>query len=207
MFCTKCGASIPDGSTVCPNCKTNLVQGGVNQGVQGFVNGANNVFNQAEGQLGSAINDVRNSFNSGNKMDVPEYGGEKLKADRSLFMYIVLSIITCGLYGYYFVYKMAHDVNIACEGDGESTSGLVKFIVFSFLTCGIYSLIWEYGLANRLSSNAPRYGLSFPENGTSILMWTIFGALLCGIGPYIAMNILIKNTNKICNAYNRVHGL
>ena len=102
---------------------------------------------------------------------------------------------------------MAHDVNIACDGDGEMTGGLVKYIVLSIITCGLYSLYWEYSLGNRLAANASRYGMTFQENGTSILMWCLVGVLLCGIGPFIAMNILIKNTNKICNAYNRYNNL
>ena len=102
---------------------------------------------------------------------------------------------------------MAHDVNIACEGDGEQTSGLVAFILLSIITCGIYSWVWYYKLGNRLAANAPRYGLSFQENGTTVLLWFVFGALLCGIGPFIAMNILIKNSNRICNAYNRKYNL
>ena len=52
-------------------------------------------------------------------------------------------------------------------------------------------------------ANAPRYGLSFQENGTTILLWYLIGLLLCGIGPYVAMHFLIKNTNAICDAYNR----
>ena len=31
-------------------------------------------------------------------------------------------------------YKMAQDVNTACEGDGESTAGLAAFIVLSFIS-------------------------------------------------------------------------
>ena len=56
---------------------------------------------------------------------------------------------------------------------------------------------------NRLANNAGRYGLCIQENGTTVLMWCIFGTLICGIGPFIAMHILIKNSNMICNAYNR----
>ena len=37
--------------------------------------------------------------------------GQPLKTDRSLVSYILLSIITCGIYSYYFIYKMAYDVN------------------------------------------------------------------------------------------------
>ena len=165
------------------------------------------MFNATEKELGSAINEVRQSFNGGYQGNVPPYGGERLKDDRGLVSYIILNIITCGIYGYYFLYKMAHDINIACEGDGENTSGLVAFIILSFVTCGIYAWFWYYKLGNRLAENAPRYGMNFQENGTTVLLWLIFGAFLCGIGPFIAMHILIKNSNRICNAYNRAHGL
>lgn len=77
----------------------------------------------------------------------------------------------------------------------------------SFITCGIYAWIWYYKLGNRLASNAGRYGMTFQENGTTVLLWQIFGVLICGIGPFVAMHILIKNTNKICEAYNRSHGM
>ncbi|MGN0967817.1 MAG: hypothetical protein ACI4O3_00990, partial [Oscillospiraceae bacterium] len=58
-----------------------------------------------------------------------------------------------------------------------------------------------------LASNAPRYGLNFQENGTTVLLWYLVGALLCGIGPYVAMHFLIRNTNSICAAYNQANGL
>lgn len=129
----------------------------------------------------------------------------RVKEDRSLIMYIVLTIITCGIYSYYFLYSMAQDANTVCAGDGKQTSGLLVFIVLSFITCGIYAWIWYYSLGNRLAENAPRYGLTFTENGTTVLMWQIFGALLCGIGPFIAMNILINNMNRLAHAYNQQH--
>ncbi|MCR4705823.1 MAG: DUF4234 domain-containing protein [Lachnospiraceae bacterium] len=204
MFCSKCGANIPDGTRFCPTCGANLTGENINNHVNNFVNNANSTINNMEGQLGDAINDVKQSFNGqqGGSYDI----GERLQTDRSLLMYILLSIITCGIYSYYFVYKMAHDVNIACEGDGAGTGGLVAYILLSFITCGFYSIYWEYSLGNRLAENAPRYGMTFTENGTTVLMWIIFGSLLCGIGYFVGTNILIKNSNKICLAYNRKHG-
>lgn len=132
---------------------------------------------------------------------------ERISTNRSLVTYIVLSIVTCGIYGYYFLYTMARDVNIMCEGDGEATSGLVVFIVLSFVTCGFYALYWYYKLANRLATNAPRYGLNFQENGTTVLMWYLIGLFVCGVGPYVAMYFLIKNTNALAAAYNQSKGL
>lgn len=126
----------------------------------------------------------------------------KVKEDRSLVMYILLSIVTCGIYSYYFLYSMAQDANVVCANDGRKTAGLVTFILLSAVTCGIYAWVWYYNLGNRLAENAPKYGLNFSENGTTVLMWFIFGAFLCGIGPFIAMNILINNMNRLAHAYN-----
>ena len=219
MFCEKCGKEIPDSTKFCPFCGAPVSK------AQDFVNKAGEAFNAAEQELGSAFDEVKQSFtgNSANQQNAggqynggyqnnggqtpPPYRGERLKDDRGLASYIILSIITCGIYGYYFIYKMAHDVNVACDGDGENTSGLVAFILLSMITCGIYAWYWYYKLGNRLANNAGRYGLGIQENGTTVLMWCIFGTLICGIGPFIAMHILIKNSNMICNAYNRTHGL
>lgn len=131
----------------------------------------------------------------------------RLKTDRSLIVYIFLNIVTCGIYGLYFIYALARDINVACGGDGRKTAGLIKLILMSFVTCGIYNWIWYYSLGNRLASNASRYGMNFQENGTTILLWKLFGMLLCGLGPFIAMNIIIKNTNMLCGAYNHQHNM
>ena len=130
----------------------------------------------------------------------------KVKEDRSLVMYILLSTVTCGIYSYYFLYSIAQDANVVCADDGKKTSGLAAFILLSIVTCGIYAWIWYYNLGNRLSENAPKYGLNFSENGTTVLMWMIFGSFLCGIGPFIAMNILITNMNALAHAYNEGQG-
>jgi len=121
--------------------------------------------------------------------------------NRSLLKLILLSIVTCGIYDLFFIHTLARDVNIICGADGKNTPGLLKLWLFSILTCGIYAYIWYYNLGNRLAESAPRYGLTFAENGTSVLMWMLFGSLLCGIGPFIALNIIIKNTNQLATAY------
>ncbi len=195
MYCRNCGQQISDNQKFCPNCGASTSFG------QQAYDSAKTAFQSAENQLDNAINDFR-----GNQYQNPGFQAP-LQTDRSLWMYILLSIITCGIYSYYFIYKMAKDVNVACSGDGDNTGGLVQFLLLSLITCGIYAWVWHYKLGNRLAYNAPRYGLVFQENGTTVLMWMLFGSLLCGIGAFVAMNILIKNTNSICFAYNRANGL
>lgn len=200
MFCPKCGNAVGEDKLFCPHCGQKLSTGVADAAKKVNV-AADEVFNSTEQQMGSAIRDVKNTID-GN--DNPN--GGRLKEDRGLLSYFLLSVITCGIYAYYFIYKMAHDINIACDGDGESTGGLVKYIVLSFITCGIYSIYWEYKLGNRLAANAQKYGMSFQENGTTIVLWTIFGSILCSLGYWFGMNILINNSNKICHAYNQKHG-
>lgn len=126
-----------------------------------------------------------------------------LKTDRSLVLYILLGFLTCGIYQLYVFYTIMRDVNVACDGDGKHTPGLLEFILFGILTCGIYDLYWFYSVGNRLADNAPRYGLRFQENGTTLLLWMLIGSLLCFIGSYVGIYFLLNNVNAICNAYNQ----
>ena len=122
-------------------------------------------------------------------------------------VFILLTLVTCGIYLYIFMYYMIKDINTACAGDGDETPGLLVYILLSLVTCGIYSYIWLYKVGERLARNCQRYGYSVTENGTTVLLWFIFGMWLCGIGPFIGWNILINNTNMVCMGYNREHGV
>lgn len=185
MYCRNCGKELSENQRFCPNCGTSQEAERQEHPIHQF-------------QTSSSQNNNGN-YNGGSHSE-PELG--PLATDRSLLTYILLSIVTCGIYGFYFLYCMARDVNVACAGDGENTPGLAQLIIFSLLTCGIYSFYWYYKLGNRLADNAPRYGMSFQENGTTVVLWCLVGYVLCGIGAWIGMHILIKNTNAICGAYN-----
>ncbi|MFR1028834.1 MAG: DUF4234 domain-containing protein [Clostridium sp.] len=94
---------------------------------------------------------------------------------------ILLSLITCGICSYYFIYKLAEEVNIACE---EMVSRL--------RTCCIYFAVIHYGIMYYWYYIGKSFGgkrcslqFKFPENGTTVLMWCIFGAFLCGIGRFL----------------------
>ena len=127
----------------------------------------------------------------------------KIEEKRQIGLYILLSIVTCGVYHFIFFHQFAKDMNIICDGDGEETPGIGDLILFSLLTCGIYSFYWFYKLGNRQAANAKRYNVTINENGTSVLVWMLLGGLIAGIGYIIAYYILIKNMNTLASAYNR----
>lgn len=109
MFCANCGAQVPDGTKFCPSCGKPCSTG------EKVKQAAEDVFNKSEQELGNAFEDVKQNFQGGTGSTPPPYSGGRLKEDRSLVTYILLSLVTCGIYGYYFIYKLAEEVNIACE--------------------------------------------------------------------------------------------
>mgnify|MGYP000943440609 CR=1 FL=1 len=121
---------------------------------------------------------------------------------RSFITLILLSIITCGIYGIFFWYSYTDDLNTVCNGDGKQTRNYLITILLSIITCGIYYWIWLYGVGNRLYANAPRYRCRFTEDGTTILLWMIIGSLLCGFGTLYAQYILVRNMNSLAEQYN-----
>lgn len=195
MYCRKCGAKMDDNARFCPNCGASAEES-LGDKLNSHID---DISDAAESSIRNVYQDVKDDLNN-----VPNNG--PLETNRSLLTYILLNIITCNIYSWFFIYSLARDVNTACYGDGQETSGLMKYILLNIITCGFYSYYWNYCIANRLQENASRYGMNFSENGTTVLMWDIFGILICGLGPYIAMHILINNTNRICDAYNRAHG-
>ena len=121
---------------------------------------------------------------------------------RDFIIMVLLTFITCGIYGIIFWYSYSDDMNKVCNGDGKETKNFLIVILLSIITCGIYYWIWVYNLGNRLSENAPRYGLRFNEDGTTILLWMLLGSLLCGLGTLYAQYLLIRNMNSIADSYN-----
>lgn len=125
-----------------------------------------------------------------------------MQTNRSLIKYILLSILTLGIYSLYFWHKYVQDVNTTCSGDGKNTNGILVMILLIILTLGIYSFVWTCGMQNRLRDQAGRLGCGPIKGGGTVLLWEIFGSLLFGLGPFVATYIQISSMNTVAYAYN-----
>lgn len=67
--------------------------------------------------------------------------------ERNLVLGIIFSIITCGIYGIYWIYEVNNDVNTLANEPGATSGGYV--ILFSLITCGIYGIYWAYKMGER----------------------------------------------------------
>ena len=125
--------------------------------------------------------------------------------ERNFWVLLLLNIVTCGIYSYYYIYTTTRDINTMVGNDGQNTEPTTALLLCIF-TCGIYTWFWYYAQGNRIKALADRNGIPCQENGTSYLMWLIFGSLLCGIGYYVGLYLFIKNLNNIIRAYNASMG-
>jgi len=126
-----------------------------------------------------------------------------LKTNRGWFKYLVLSFITCDIYALYETHRIAKEMNLCCEGDGQKTPGILKLIFFTIITCGFYAFYYCYALERRIQQTAYRkYGIMIGEGGGSVLFWITIGNLFCFIGSFITLHIIFKNMNILFTAYN-----
>lgn len=83
---------------------------------------------------------------------------------RSVPVSIVLTVITCGLYGIYWFVSLTNEVNEVTEEPG--TSGGMA-LLFSLLTCGLYRIYWGYKMGEKL--DASRYRNNVPSGSFPIM--------------------------------------
>ncbi len=79
---------------------------------------------------------------------------------RSIPVCIILTLVTCGIYGIYWFIMLTEDAN-ALSGR-QSPSGGVAFLL-TLITCGIYGLYWAYQMGETLYAAAAQrnvYGAS-----------------------------------------------
>jgi hypothetical protein len=72
-----------------------------------------------------------------NKNFVVKVKERKMVKKRGLASYILLSMITSGIYGMWRIHVLARDMNLMCEGDGKKTRGFLAVFFFGLITFGI----------------------------------------------------------------------
>lgn len=143
----------------------------------------------------------------------PASGRSRMKEDRSVLLYYLVGICTCGIYQLYVIHTFAEDVNIMCRGDGEKDiPGIAKYVLLSLITCGIYSYVWHYRLISRMEKTAEKCGASIRTFGGMrfALFWVVCSALglllsVFGVGLVLqvyAEYLLFQNLNALSRAYN-----
>ena len=126
-----------------------------------------------------------------------------MKTDRSIIPYILLGIITLGIYELWFLHHMIKDVNEICREDGNKTPGLLVLILLSLVTCGFYALFWWYRVADMLKRASDRKRVPTEISGGFVAFCFILNYFSFSIGSLVGIYKVINATNDLAEDYNR----
>lgn len=93
--------------------------------------------------------------------------------NRSIALCIVLTLVTCGIYGWYWLYCLANDVNLVSGRVNDTSGGMV--VLFTIITCNIYHIYWMYKAGEKIDCARQMRGMPSQNNGILYLILTLFG--------------------------------
>ena len=92
--------------------------------------------------------------------------------EKNIAVCILLSIVTCGIYGIVWFVTMTDDMRYA-SGD-QTLSGGMAFLL-TLVTCGIYGYYWAYKMGKASAMAKANRGLPAEDNSVLYLVLQIFG--------------------------------
>lgn len=107
--------------------------------------------------------------------------------EKNLALCIILSIVTCGIYMYYWIVCLTDDTN-EIAGEPEDTSGVMA-LVLTIVTCEIYGLYWAYKRGEKIDKAHQLNGQAASNGGVLYLILYIFGGI-------IALALIQNEVNK-----------
>lgn len=91
---------------------------------------------------------------------------------REIVLCIVLSIITCGIYGLVWFVLMTNESNSLVE---EKTASGGLALLYTILTCGIYSIYWNYKMGKKMYEAGLKNNKNIDDNSILYLVLSLFG--------------------------------
>ena len=121
----------------------------------------------------------------------PQYGNYRAPVkNRNIALCVVLSIITCGIYGIYWLVCLVDDLNVASGRTGDTSGGMV--FLLSLITCGIYGIYWMYIAGEKVAYIKQRN--TGEIDSSSSVLYLILGIIGFGI---VAYALIQSELNKV----------
>lgn len=94
--------------------------------------------------------------------------------NRSIAMSIILTLVTCGLYGIYWMIVLTDDVVYANEREVFNTSGGAA-VLFGILSCGLYYVFWSYQMGKAMQVIQEKRNVKSSDNSLLYVILLLFG--------------------------------
>lgn len=123
---------------------------------------------------------------------------------RGLLKYILLNLITLGIYGLFVMSHISEEINMeASPRDGKHTMHFLWIVfVFSWLTFEIATFVWFHRISNRIGDELNARNCNYDFGAEDFWLWGVLGSLII-VGPFIYCHKLFKSMNLINADYLR----
>jgi TRAP-type C4-dicarboxylate transport system permease small subunit len=91
--------------------------------------------------------------------------------NRNIAIGVVLSIITCSIYLWIWMYQIMTDLK-AAKNDSDINPGLEIFLCI--ITCHIYTIYWGYKYGKKVAETQAIYNAPIEDNSIAYLILGIF---------------------------------
>ena len=109
---------------------------------------------------------------------------------RNIATCIILSIVTCGIYGLYWFVCLNDDAN-RVSGQPNGTSGAMA-VVLTLVTCGLYGIYWAFKQGEKIDTAKQMKG-NVAGGNSSVLYLILF---ICGLG-IVAYALMQNELNQL----------
>lgn len=118
--------------------------------------------------------------------------------ERSIATNVILSLVTCGIYGIYWFITLTDDTKMV-SGDMEFSGG--KYFLLNLITCGIFGIYWAYKLGKNI--NNAKINLGMPTEDLPILYLVLMSLnYFTGITGIVTYCLAQNELNEIAKRTN-----
>lgn len=127
----------------------------------------------------------------------------QLKTNKGLLKYILLGLITFGIYPLVVMSSVSSNINlIASRYDGKKTMHYcLLFFLVGPLTLGIAYIVWNHKISARMGNELRRRGIAYSFGAADYWLWNVIGSLIV-VGPFIYLYKLFRAANQLAAHYN-----
>ena len=171
MICSTCGTDNRDGGKFCSRCGSALPDPGP-------------AYQSVYQQPGPGAAPYPGAMQA---MPPPAYG-QPIGERRDLAMAILLTLVTCGIYGLYWGYRMFGEI---AADLGRTDINPVLEIVLALVTCNLYTIYLCYKYPKLINEMQMRRGMPVNDITVMTLLLAVFGLSI------VSFALMQSELNKI----------
>ena len=118
-------------------------------------------------------NNNTNASNQYNNVGQNNNSNNNQIAERDIAISIILTIVTCGLYGLYWFICLTDEVKTRSGEESAQSGGIA--LILTIITCGIYGLYWAYKIGKDIAVAQQKAGITVKDNSVLYLILDFLG--------------------------------